>query len=391
MTFTRSRSYLLVLLIGALVAPLWAAELPAVRPAAVGMEADTLAQIPVQLKELVAKQRIAGAVTLTLRHGKVVEFDAVGMADLENKRTMRKDSVFWIASMTKPIVATSVMLLVHEGKLSLDEPASRFIPAFKQVKLRNGQTPAREITVRDLLSHTAGLAQPNRQPHDMSQSLANYTSYLLRNPLNFEPGSQYEYGFGLTIAGRIVEAVSGLPYAQFLEERLFKPLGMKNSTFWPNADQRRRMAKTYKQDEQKRLAPAICHFLTPDETIRPEPEPSGGLFSTAQDYATFLQMIANGGEWNGVRLLSKQAVDEMTRPHVINGQPLGYGLGWAQVRRPANAPGLSGFGHGGAFSTNGLIDPQRGLVTVLMIQRTLFDNGGDVLNTFQDLVFKAVK
>jgi CubicO group peptidase (beta-lactamase class C family) len=155
--------------------------------------------------------------------------------------------------------------------------------------------------------------------------------------------------------------------------------------------QRARLAKTYKQDANKDLAPAICHFVTPDATVRAEPEPSGGLFSTGQDYATFLQMIASGGELQGTRILSKQSVDTMTRPHVINGQPLGYGLGWGQVRRPANSPGLEGFGHGGAFSTNGLIDPKRELVTVLMIQRTLFDNGGDVLNAFQELVFKAIR
>lgn len=371
-----------------------AAELPVGRPGDLGLDAATLSEIPVKMNELVAKQRVAGAVTLVLRKGKIVEFDAVGMADIENKRPMQKDSIFWIASMTKPIAATSVMILVDEKKLSLDDPASKYLPSFKKAKLRDGSSPGREITIRDLLSHTSGLSAPPRLPSDMSSPLRLYADSLIQQPLDFEPGTKYKYGFGLTAAGAIVEVVSGQPYEKFLEERIFRPLGMNDTSFSPNKEQRARVATTYRQSDDKHgLTASICPFFTADVTIKPAAEPSGGLFSTARDYATFLQMIANGGELEGVRVVSAASIAEMTKPHLIYGKPNSYGLGWAQVGPSKNAGphGLSGIGHGGAFATNGLIDPQQGIIAVLMIQRQLTDDGGDVQTAFHKQLVKSIR
>lgn len=381
----------LVLLLAA--APLLAADLPPGTPAELGLDAAALAEIPTRMNELVARQRVAGVVTLVVRKGRTVAFDAVGMADIEHGRKMQKDSIFWIASMTKPIAATSVMILVDEKKLSLDDPASKYLPAYKKAKLKDGKSPAREITIRDLLSHTSGISAPPRNPSDMSTPLRQYADQLIQQPLDFEPGSQYKYGFGLTAAGAIVEVVSGKPYEQFVEERIFRPLGMRDTSFNPNKEQRERVAITYRQSNDKRgLTASICPFLTFSETITPAAEPSGGLFSTARDYALFLQMIANGGELDGVRIVSPEAIAEMTRPHVINGKPGNYGLGWSVVGRSDKVPhSLGGFGHGGAFATNGVIDPKQKLVAVLMVQLQLTDAGGEVHRTFQSQVAKSIR
>jgi len=329
-----------------------------------------------------------------MQDGKVIHHAATGLADREQKLPMKKDAVFWIASMTKSLAVTAIMTLMDEGTLSLDEPASKWLPELGKVKLANGQSPARPITLRDLMSHTAGIAFPPRKPTDGAHSLKGYTAELLRAPLAFEPGSAYEYGFGITIAGRIAEIVSGKPFDVFMRERLLGPLGMMDTAFHPDAKLRARIARTYKTAEEgSGLAVAYNPFVTSDPAVRHMTEPSGGLFSTAADMAKFYQMILNGGLHDGKRIVSAKAIAEMTRPHTAGGKTLNYGLGWqtGNGERPA-IPGFSkgAFGHGGAFATHGFIDPERKLVTVFMVQNVLVTGGGEARKAFHDELNRAL-
>lgn len=350
--------------------------------------------IEAALTKEIAAHHAAGVVTLVMQDGKVIHHAATGLADREQKLPMKTDAVFWIASMTKSLAVTAIMTLVDEGKLSLEEPAAKWLPDLAKVKLANGQPPARPITLRDLMSHTAGIAFPPRKATDGAQSLKSYTAELLRAPLAFEPGSAYEYGFGITVAGRIAEIVSGKPFDAFMQERLLGPLGMKDTMFHPDAKLRSRIARTYKTSEPgPGFELAYNTFVTSDPAVRRMTEPSGGLFSTAADMAKFYQMILNGGLHDGKRIVSAKAIAEMTRPHSAGGKTLNYGLGWqtGNGEKPA-IPGFSkgAFGHGGAFATHGFIDPERRLVTVFMVQNVLVTGGGDARKAFHDEVNRAL-
>jgi CubicO group peptidase (beta-lactamase class C family) len=347
-----------------------------------------LAEIPAAMAAEVEAHRAAGVVTLVLHEGKVVHHGATGLADREKAIPMSEDQVFWIASMTKSISATAILTLVDEGRLSLDEPASHWLPELGKATLKDGTPPSRPITLRDLLSHTAGIAFPPRKADDGAQSLKGYTAALVKAPLAFDPGSDYEYGFGITVAGRIAEIVSGRPFDHFLQERLLDPLGMKDTAFHPDERLRARIAKTYKTAEEgEGLVAAYNPFLTSDATVRRMTEPSGGLFSTAADLAKFYQMILDGGVWEGKRIVSESAIAEMTRPHSAAGKVLSYGLGW-QCSQPGKV-GVSGFsdaafGHGGAFGTHGWIDPKSRLVAVFLLQNVHVKDGGKARQAFHD-------
>lgn len=349
-----------------------------------------LAEIHAAMEAEIAAHRAAGTVTLVMHDGKIIHHDAAGMADRTKNVPMAKDHVFWIASMTKSISVTAILTLADEGRLSLDEPASIWLPELKTVKLANGQPPRRPITLRDLMSHTAGIAFPPRKASDGAQSLKSYTLELIDAPLAFEPGEDYEYGFGITVAGRIAEIVSGQPFDVFVRERILDPLGMSDTSFHPDERLRARFAKTYKTAEDgSGLAVAYNTFVTPEAEIRRMTEPSGGLFSTAADLAKFYQMILDGGEVGGRRIISKAAIAEMTKPHQAGGRQLTYGLGW-QCGAPGK-PGIPGFsassfGHGGAFATHGWIDPERRLVTVFLVQNVLVTEGGRPRQVFHEKV-----
>lgn len=358
------------------------AEIPA------GSGAAGLAGIPAAMEAEVAAHRAAGVVTLVLQDGKVIHRDAAGMADREQSIAMTGDHVFWIASMTKSISVSAIMTLVDEGKLSLDDPASTWLPELKEVKLGNGAAPARPITLRDLMSHTSGLAFPPRKPTDGAHSLKSYTAELVKAPLAFEPGSNYEYGFGITVSGRIAEIVSGKPFDVFLQERILDPLGMRDTSFHPDDRLRTRFVRTYKTAEDGGgLALAYNTFVTPDASIRRMTEPSGGLFSTAADLARFYQMILDGGVFEGKRIVSEAAVKEMTKPHSAGGKLLNYGLGW-QCNQPEKSivPGFpaSSYGHGGAFGTHGWVDPERRLVAIYLVQNVLVKNGEKARQAFHE-------
>jgi CubicO group peptidase (beta-lactamase class C family) len=325
-----------------------------------------------------------------MEKGRIVHHSAVGMSDVAKSRKMDKDALFWIASMTKSVNATAVMILVDEGKLALDEPASQWLPELGQVKLADGSKPEKPITLHMLLSHTAGIAFPSRKPTDGAISLKSYVGTLVRTPLAFQPGSSYEYGFGPTVAGRIVEIVSGMKYDEFVQKRICAPLGMKDTQFNPDNEHRARIAQTYKTDEDTHeLVPGYNPFVTHDVSVTHMVEPSGGLFSTAADMGRFYAMIAAGGELDGVRILSGKAVKAMTTPVVAGGRPLNYACGWqcnTETQRVCSAMPVGSFGHGGAFATNGWIDPAHQIVTVFLVQNVLVPDSGKPKDVFQKLV-----
>lgn len=364
----------------------WLVSLPVHGETPAFSTGSSLASIPAAMEAEVAAHHTAGAVTLVLQDGKVIHHGATGMADRERSIAMTEDHLFWIASMTKSISVTAIMTLVDEGKLSLDEPASKWLPELGEVKMKDGSAPSRPITLRDLMSHTSGLAFPPRKADDGAQSLKGYTLALVKAPLAFEPGSDYEYGFGITVAGRIAEIVSGQPFDVFLQKRLLDPLGMKDTTFHPDDRLRARIAKSYKTvEEGEGLVAAYNPFVTSDATVRRMTEPSGGLFSTAADLAKFYQMILAGGVHEGKRLVSEAAIAEMTKPHTAGGKAQNYGLGWqCNLAEKAIVPGFSAtsFGHGGAYATHGWIDPERRLVAIFLVQNVLVKDGGKARQAF---------
>jgi CubicO group peptidase (beta-lactamase class C family) len=317
------------------------------------------------MQQFVDEGKIAGGVALVARDGRIVHLGAAGWADVESRRPMRTDSVFAIMSMTKPIAAAAALKLCEEGRLSLDEPVARRLPEF-------AEGPRARITLRQLLSHTSGLGGNQQNVGDLAQTAAE----VARRPLSFEPGAKWGYSPGLSVAGRLVEIASGESFDAYVAKTILAPLGMTDTTFFPTPEQLARAATIYKRAKDGGgLEPAENWFLGPLESRTPNP--SGGLYSTAEDLLRFWQMLLNGGELDGVRILSEATVKEMTTPQTGD-LPAGFvpgsqwGLGVGIVRDPQGvtamlSPGT--FGHGGAFGTQVWADPKRKAVFLLLIQR----------------------
>jgi CubicO group peptidase (beta-lactamase class C family) len=356
-----------------------------------------LAKIAPRMQQFVDDKQIAGAVTLIALRGKIVHLDAVGWADIAAKRPMTRDNLFAIASMTKPITATAILILQDEGKLSVNDPVSKFIPQFKDARLAD-RPLAREITIRDLMTHTAGLSPPTGKGSFGERSLRETAELIAAAPLQFEPGSKWKYSDGITVCGAIIEAVSGKKYDEFLTERIFRPLGMNVTTFYPDL---RRVATMYHRTASGDLEAVMRRVPPAGGGDLPTPNPSGGLYSTASDIARFYQMILDGGQFDGKQIVSRAAVEQMT--HVQTGDLVtgftpgnGWGLGWCIVRQPQGitkmlSPGT--FGHGGAYGTQGWVDSKRQMIFVLMVQRSDFPNSdaSDVRRAFQQLAAAAMR
>lgn len=346
----------------------------------------TPAAAKVDLQPYVDRGVIAGAVTLVADGDRVLSLEACGDADRVAKKPMRPDSIFWVASQTKSFTATALMILVDEGKVRLDDPVEKYLPEFSNLWLAVEKDdahmllkrPQHRITVRHLLSHTSGLPHFSALEDPVFAAtgvfgitrvspLRDAVRGYAMTPLQFEPGSKWQYcNAGINTAGRIIEVVSGMPYEQFLEERLFRPLGMKDTTFSPGKKQLSRLAKAYrKKAGSPRLEETpIFLFEHPLDGRKNVAIPAGGLFSTAPDLGRFCQMLLNGGvirSNGGKRILSEAAIREMTTRQANTSDGQGYGLGW--FTNPDRS-----FGHNGSFSTVMTIDPEHRLVKLFLVQ-----------------------
>ncbi|RIK76009.1 MAG: serine hydrolase [Planctomycetota bacterium] len=362
--------------------------------------AETFADEPAQLAgvseavhKFVESKEIAGAVTLVADEKQVLHLDAVGMADVAGHKPMRADAIFWIASMTKPVTGTAVMMMQDEGKLSVDDPVEKYIPELAELRTRDGKKA--NITIRHLLTHTSGMAEISPEEARKATTLAELMPVYAAKPVGFEPGSKWQYcQSSINTAARVVEVVSGMSFVEFLDKRIFGPLGMKDTTFYLSDEQLSRLAKSYKKtgDTLEEADLFILGGKKPTSRDR-FPAANGGLFSTAGDYARFCQMVLGGGEFGGKRYLKPGSVKLMTsiqtgdlKTGFTEGN--GWGLGWCVVRKPqgpteALSPGSHG--HGGAYGTQAWIDPEKKRIYLLMVQRSNFPNAdaSDVRRAFQ--------
>ena len=357
-------------------------------------DADVLSRIPQRMQQFVSDGQIAGAVTLIATPDKVVHLKAVGQADIAAGRPMRDDTIFRIASMTKPITATALMMLVERNKLRTTDKLSKHIPAFEDQAVKGGKFK-RDIAVYQMLMHTAGLSRPSRKETE-GLSLEQIANLIASRPLEFEPGSKWQYSTGLAVAGRLIEVLSGQSYEGFVTENIFKPLGMVDTTFRLSPEQARRLAVTYQPGEKPGTLKAV---EIPDPTIERTPNPSGGLYSTAADMAKFYQAVLNDRMMQPRKLLHHIYANQMihrSSGSVTTGFTPGnrWGLGWCVVKEPQGVTRLLSrgtFGHGGAWGTQGWVDPDREMILVLMIQRAKFGNadGSDIRDAFTELAIKA--
>ncbi len=356
------------------------------------LRAEAPSAIAAALQPFVESHTLAGAVTLVTDKDRTLAVDTVGFADIAAGKRMTPDAIFWIASMSKPITATAFMVLVDEGKVSLDDPVEKFLPEFKGQKVASGdaknpvtKVPVHPITVRNVLSHTSGL--PPHSPIEMPTldlfPLAERVKSYAAMTLMSEPDSSYKYSnAGINTAGRIIEVVSGMSYEQFLQEKFFTPLGMKDTTFTPSKSQIARIAKSYKPNAAKNglEETVVSQLKYPLDDPSRQPMPAGGLFSTAEDLAKFCRMLLNGGQLDGRRYISEKALRTMTGNQTGN-LPTSYGLGWAVDKNPGGP-----FGHGGAYATNMQINPGAGIATIYLVQHAGYPNGDEgkkVLPAFQ--------
>jgi len=413
------KTVLSVMLLFTLILPVSAAAPTTGKPEEVGVSTERLQRITQMIKRRIDAGDLAGAVTLVARRGKVVHLVAQGVSDLDSKQPMMTANMFRIASMTKPVVGVAVMMLVEEGKLRLNDPVSRYIPEFRNMKVGvpqpaagraggpAGTTPAfytvpaqREITIKDLLTHVSGLGSGPMGNSDIEkvarkdgETLAQYIPRLGGTTLEFQPGSRWTYspGAGFETLGRIVEIASGMPLDRFFRTRIFDPLGMKDITFWPTEVQWPRVATVY-----ARGANGLTKQTMPNDTMSRNVyfRGSGGLYSTAEDYIPLGLMLANGGELNGKRLLSRKTVEMMSAAHVpdtLPGRPAGEGYGLSVrvvTNHAARNTMLSDgtFGWTGAQGTHFFVDPKEQLTAVLMVQTS----NQEIIRDFEDLVEQTI-
>ena len=361
------------------------------------------------LQHFVDSDVITGAVTAVVGPDGIIAIEAFGLADVAKKRSMSKDSMFWIASMTKPMTAMGVMMLVEEGKVKLDDPLEKFVPEFKGIQLKTAQglvAPQRLVTVKDLLTHTSGIdtttATPANTPVD-TLPLAEMCVAYAKKPLVNEPGSQWTYNNNaINLLGRIIEVASGKPFADFMEERLFEPLGMTNTTFWPSPDHLDVLAKPYSKskDSGELVEAKNSRFSEPLHDQKRTAMASGGLYSCAKDLGQLYQMLLNDGQLDGKRYLKAATLKQMTSNQLGDLAKVSFapgmhmGLGFHIVHTPQEATeSLSAgtYGHGGAFGTQAWIDPVKKRAYVLLIQRTDLKNSdqSDIRREFQKAASEA--
>ena len=390
--------------------PLTAASIQETKPEEVGLSKDRLQRIHETVQRHIDSKQISGAVTLVIRKGRIAHLEAHGLMDVDMKKPMAKDSIFRIWSMSKPIAGTAILMLMEEGKVRLNDPVSKFIPEFTGMKVAVTQTaplptytvPAtREITIQDLLTHVSGLgsgpastAEMPRIARKPGDTLADYIPRLGTTPLDFQPGSRWTYSpaAAFDTLGRVVEIASGLTFDQFLRQRIFDPLGMKNTFFSPSENHLSQIPSTYHRD-----AAALVKTEAMNRMFGPTYfSGGGGLFSRAEDYAQFAEMLLEGGQLNGKRFLSPKTVELMASifvPDTMPGRSAGRGFGLSvQVISDPIAAGQrvsqGSFGWDGAYGTHFWIDPKEKIVRILMIQT---DNPNRQLDRdFENAVMQSI-
>ena len=378
-----------------------------------GLSPERLQRINEVIKRYIDSNQISGAVTLVARKGRIAHYEAQGLMDIEAKTPIRKDALFRMASSTKPVAGVAIMMLMEEGKIRLSDPVSKFIPEFKNQQVavtKSGESEislvpaAREITVRDLLTHTSGLGSGGSGGKVITQlmstrkstdTLADFIPRLGSAPLDFQPGTLWRYSglAGIDTLSRIVEIASGLTFDQFLQQRIFTPLGMKDTFFALPEDRQPRLMTLYRRTGDKLEKHPNQEYLTSRNYF----SGAAGLMSTAEDYFHFAQMLANGGQLNGKRLLSPHTVELMSSNHTGEmfpgqlGRPQGMGFGFAvevvvDAIKADSRRSNGSFGWDGAFGTHFWIDPKEKIVAVLMIQTA---NRG-LHRDFENAVMQAI-
>jgi CubicO group peptidase (beta-lactamase class C family) len=401
------------MLAGMITVRAWAAVIPLLCSALMSnplrAEPPKLPGVGAALQEQINRHEIAGAVTMVVSKDRVLHLETTGLADVAAHKPMQADTMFWIASMTKPITATAVLMLQDEGKLDVHDPVAKYLPEFANLKTPSGQ-PA-NLTLIQILTHTSGLGEAGGPAAREAKTLADLVPLWLAAPMQFEPGSRWSYcQSGINAAGRVVEVVSGMSFDAFLKKRLFQPLGMKSTTFYPGASERARQVTAYAKNATTGSLEAVPPRPEFGPRDRP-PQGNGGLYSTAEDYGRFCQMLLGGGRFQGVRYLSEASMKQLSTPQTPETLPTGFfqndtygrrGLnyGWALgtcvLKAPHDgvpamlSPGT--FGHGGAWGTQAWVDPVKGVAYVLMVQRSNFPNSdaSEVRRVFQQAAAKAL-
>jgi CubicO group peptidase (beta-lactamase class C family) len=371
--------------------------LPSASAESVGMSGERLARLPAGMKSLVDQGRLAGVVTLVARHGKVVEFEAAGKRDIAAGAPMQKDTIFRIYSMSKPITGVAMMMLFEEGKWQLNDPVAKYIPEFADLKVYATDAegnmsladPTHPVTMRELMSHTGGFTYGyfSNTPVDKLQREADVINHdntleemikrVAKLPLNAQPGREWHYSISVDIQGYIVQKLAGMPFEEFLQKRIFKPLGMVDTGFYVPAEKLNRLAAFYNYGKEGKLELERGR-ANYDFTAKPAlSSGGGGLVSTATDYLRFCQMLLNGGQLDGVRLLGPRTVELMrsnvlppTIPPPSPGE--GFGLDFGVYTDPVAAGGYYGKGTyfwGGLAGTWFWIDPDNDLIVIGMIQQ----------------------
>lgn len=370
---------------------------------AASIDQPRLAQITERMNAFVASGAIAGSVTLVEHQGKIVHLAATGYSDIANKTKMDTGNIFEIMSMTKPFTGVAIMMLAEEGRLSISDPLEKHLPEFRGIQLEengNLKAPARKITIHDLMTHTSGL--PEYGPPALADlyttykhTLAEVTLLNSQLSLKFEPGTKWQYSNpGLAALGRVIEAISGQTYEQFLAQRIFSPLGMKDTFLFAKPEHYARIAHVYGTATGKLVDFGDAIYRKGGKYSMPE----GGMYSTATDLVAFYRMVLNGGMHNGKRVLSKASIDTMTKLHTGGIDPaghspgMGYGLTWTVGKDARSTTALldqATFGHGGAFGTDAFVDPKKDLIGILLIQRV--PGGGSEQRVFREMAASAVR
>lgn len=383
-----------------------ATGLPTAKPEEVGLSSERLARVRVAMQRYVDKGLVPGVVTMVARRGKVVHLEAVGSRDAESKAPMTTDTIFRIASMTKPIASVALMMLYEEGHFLLSDPIAKFLPEFTNMKVavpasgedRVGQPyklvpAARPITFKHVLTHTAGFANSYRgitlpeftknfqQARKPGDTVGDAVKRLATLPLNFHPGDAWEYGNATDVVGRLVEVISGMTLDEYVQKKIFAPLKMTDTHFYLPQSKLDRFAAVYQPDEKNGNKIKLLEAPTAESRYVKEPHVyfsgAGGLVSTAADYVRFHQMMLNGGELDGARILGRKTVELMTANHTgdlpvwLSGPGYGFGLGYSVVKDVGQAaiPSSVGqYGWGGAFCTYFWVDPQEEMIGIMMTQ-----------------------